>query len=701
MSAPALSQLQALHGRTGTETKFTCKCPAHDDRMNSLSVTVADDGKVLVHCHAGCETRDVVTALGCTMADLCIPKATPAPQRLVCSYTYHNADGVPVGRVNRYHPKTFKQCRYEDGRFVFGLNGGVLPLYNLPAVRKAKAEGCPLYMVEGEKDVDALTALGVTATTIAGGAAQALHDSHVEALMGCDLIVLPDNDPAGIKAARARADAVWGSTYLMLPGLPPKGDVSDWIAQGGTLEALEALVAHARENPEEPEPVEQAQPVRPDVDPLGELANAYRFKNAVDGKIINDPTRGWMADKDGYWQPGERDAIKAATRIGAIIRKEGHASTDDPDVIRAYYSAARRAESARGVKATLELARALPGVDGTGIEWDKDDWLVNFKNCTLDTRTLTPMPHERSDYITRQIPHDYHPEKKCPILLAHLHKVFAGNQELINYLQFEAGRAATGSTKHQTFVIAHGKAGTAKTTTLEALMFPLGDYAGGVSHDVVLHQHSQSHACTLAALAGLRLGLVSELPEGARWNEAMIKRLVTGDTITARFIGCNPFNFKSRMKLWVNCNDRPEFRDAGGGMARRIRCIPFEVDMTGEGRDLDIEEKLRAEAAGILTWIMQGAYISFQGSPEVPEVVRISSRDYVRQNDMLANFLDECCEVDPRDRAEVGATFDAFHTWGGDLSKRRLGKLLLSRFDQYSDGKVRFWTGFKLKCLRN
>jgi len=250
MSAPALSHLQALPGHTGGETKFTCRCPAHEDTRNSLSVDVDDDGVVGVYCHAGCKTEDVLAMNGLKMGDLFPPKVPKQPKRIVCDYVYLGADGIPVGRVVRYQPKDFRQERYESGRFIPKLNGITLPVYRYPEVLKAKAEGCPVYFCEGEKDVDALTALGVTATTIAGGAAQALHDSHVEALMGCDLIVLPDNDPAGIKAARARADAVWGSTYLMLPGLPPKGDVSDWIAQGGTLEALQALVERARENPE-------------------------------------------------------------------------------------------------------------------------------------------------------------------------------------------------------------------------------------------------------------------------------------------------------------------------------------------------------------------------------------------------------------------------------------------------------------------
>jgi len=445
--------------------------------------------------------------------------------------------------------------------------------------------------------------------------------------------------------------------------------------------------------PIDPEPSD-----RPDVDTFSELATAWRFVAAVGGRVKNCPARGWLKYQDGYWQPGEREAIKIAGELGAIIRAEGYAATDDVDRIRSYYSAARRAESARGVEATLKLAKALPGVDASGIEWDSDDWLLNCANGTVDVRTLTLRSHAPEDYLTRRIPFDYDPAATCPIWLNHLGKVFADDPLMIRYVQFQFGYSATASMRHQTFVICHGEAGRGKSTTIEAGMYALGDYADAVSHDVVLDQHHAAHACTLAALCGLRFGLVSELPDGARWNEAQVKRLATGDTLSARLIGQNPFSFKSKMKLWVNCNERPEFRDTGGGMARRIRCIPFEVDLTGADRDRDIEEKLRGEAPGILRWILEGARIAFEGEPDIPEAVRISSREYVRQNDVLANFLDECCTVAVNNRAEVGATHDAFKAWGGDdLGKRKLGMLLMGKFEQDNDGKKRYWVGFSLR----
>lgn len=701
----AIETLRTLPGVKGQSNQFTAKCPAHDDRENSLSVELSDGGKVLVYCHAGCETRDVLAALDLKMADLQPPREAKAKPQIDRTYDYTDADGKLLYQVVRYVPKDFRQRRPDatkPGGWIWKLDGVERVLYHLPAVLKAKAEGRKIYLVEGEKDADAVAALGLVATTYAGGV-KGWRREMADVLDGADVVILPDNDAPGHEAARQRAADIQGARILLLPDLPPKGDVSNWIASGGTRDELERLAAEA--TPDAPAAAVDTSAAAVDVaeadgpDPLSELANAYRFKVATGGNLINCPARGWLVYRGGHWQPGEREAEKACARLGAVIRDEGHETTDDPDRIKQYYSAARKAESARGVANTLQLAKSLPGVDATGIEFDRDEWLVNVANGTVDTRTLTLMPHERSDYLTRCIPIAYDPAARCDEWLRHLKKVFNYNTTMIVYVQFLFGYSITASMRHQLFVICHGDAGVGKTTTIEAAMHAMGPYADAVSHDVVLDTKHPGHACTLAALYGLRFGLVSELPEGARWNEATVKRLATGDTLAARLIGQNPFSFKSTMKLWVNCNVRPEFRDPGGGMARRIRCIPFEVDLTGEGRDLDIEDKLKAEAPGILRWIIEGARMAYDSEPPIPEAVRVSSEQYVKENDLLGNFLAECCEMAPSAQAEKSATYEAFKEWnGGYLSKRKLGLLLATKFDEYrAGGGTRYWIGFRLK----
>lgn len=709
-TANTLARIRAsLQGAKGHESAFEGKCPCHDDQAASLSVSRSEDGKILIHCHAGCGTRDVVKALGLEWADL-FPangkdKVTgngTSGKRFDCAYDYRDADGKLVFQVVRFKPKSFAQRRPDPskpGGWVWDLNGVERPLYRLAEVLEAKARGRGIFLCEGEKDADNVRALGLAATTNAGGAAKwTKHDAN--ALQGANVIVLADNDAPGINGAWKKADTIPGAVVLLLPDLPPKGDVSDWISKGGTRNELERLARETRKKPPE-RPVEpSSEPRSPDEmpDPLSELANAHRFAEKYGGSFRHDPALGWLWFNGKRWASGEKTARRYAAKVGEVIRREALAIVD-PDAARPYFIHAKRAESARGVEATLKLACCLNAIDATGIDWDADPWLLNCPNGTIDLRTGQIRAHRPADYITKLCPTPYRPESKSVAWIEHLGLVFINDSAMLEYFQFLAGYALTGSMNHQLFVVVHGLAGCGKSTTLEAIARVIGeDYGCAISHDVVLYQRHQGHACTMAALRGVRFGLVSELPSTARWNEATVKRLATGNSISARFIGQNPFTFQSTVKMFVDCNDRPDFNDPNGGIARRVRCIPFDVQLSGTDQcDRQIDRKLEAEAEGILAWMVQGAVVAFRGEPDIPERVRISSADYARQNDDIARFVDECCDLGETLQSEKGATFKAYREWGGTLSPKKLGSLLGAKFDEYRSNKKRYWIGFSLK----
>ena len=247
-------------------------CPAHEDAHPSLSIADGEQGVVL-HCHAGCEPAAIVAALGVTLKELFTAPlsanghtlapgedwmATPAPalhdtRRVVACYEYTDVLGTVVLEVLRYEPKDFRQRQPDPahpGQYLWHTQGINKPLYHLPYVAQAIAQHQPVYLVEGEKDADALHALGCVATTNAGGA-NAWEPHYVSLLAGAQLILLPDNDRAGRKHAATIASSLLGFVaslrVLFLPGLLEKGDVSDWLAQGGTVAQLAALVEQTPE----------------------------------------------------------------------------------------------------------------------------------------------------------------------------------------------------------------------------------------------------------------------------------------------------------------------------------------------------------------------------------------------------------------------------------------------------------------------
>jgi RecA-family ATPase len=238
-------EMAAALGRpTRAGRAWLCLCPAHDDHDPSLSITERD-GKLLFVCRAGCDQNSVIEAL--KLRGLWSPEVS-ARKEIVATYNYRDEHGALRYQVVRYAPKDFRQRRPNgspDG-FIWNMHG-VEPLpYRLPELLSDTE--ARVFVCEGEKDCDRLAELGFVTTCNHGGAGK-WRTEISPWLKGRDVVLLPDNDDAGRKHMRDVARKLTGIAKtvhtLELPGLPDKGDVSDWIASGGTATALDALVADA------------------------------------------------------------------------------------------------------------------------------------------------------------------------------------------------------------------------------------------------------------------------------------------------------------------------------------------------------------------------------------------------------------------------------------------------------------------------
>ena len=232
------SEVAALTDRPQKTSKgWQCRCPAHQDRVRSLTIWDDDEGKTALHCFAGCEWSDVINALGIDWQDTRPDKdKVHGTSSIVKEYHYKNEDGSIRYAKVRYEPKGFT------------IPGGCGPLgptiYRLPEVVAAKADRTIFY-AEGEKDVETLEALGLVATT-AGGANNWKSEFAAHFAGAIRVIILPDNDEPGMKLAQRVLEDVSkvakDASILEFPGMPYKGDVSDWVASGGTRMELERLV---------------------------------------------------------------------------------------------------------------------------------------------------------------------------------------------------------------------------------------------------------------------------------------------------------------------------------------------------------------------------------------------------------------------------------------------------------------------------
>ncbi|MBL8989423.1 MAG: AAA family ATPase [Gemmatimonadetes bacterium] len=228
---------------------YSARCPAHDDRTASLSVRTAE-GRTLLHCHAGCRPEAIVAALGMAMADLFDDPPSVADRMEPRTYNYRDASGEVRYRVCRGAGKRFWQ-QLPDGRDGW-RNGGPADsgrvLYRLRELLRAIEAGEPVVIVEGEKDADNVAALGMAATCNVGGAGKWLP-RYADWFRGATVFVLADNDAPGIEHAGTVADSLVGVAadvrQILLPGLPLKGDVSDWLEAGGDKEELARLCKDA------------------------------------------------------------------------------------------------------------------------------------------------------------------------------------------------------------------------------------------------------------------------------------------------------------------------------------------------------------------------------------------------------------------------------------------------------------------------
>lgn len=227
--------LDHFDGVRRSGTGWVARCPAHEDRHQSLSITEAED-RILLRCHAGCRTENVVREAGIKWSDLFVK------DEIVATYDYTDQDGNLLYQSVRYEPKSFRQRRPDgNGGWIWNMQGVDRTLYRLPQVIQAVRDGQPVWIVEGEKDADAIVEAGGTATCNVGGAGK--WSPHLSSLLaGADVVIVADNDDPGREHARKVSDGLReiARTVNVVQSNIGK-DAADHLEAGFTLEEFVPL----------------------------------------------------------------------------------------------------------------------------------------------------------------------------------------------------------------------------------------------------------------------------------------------------------------------------------------------------------------------------------------------------------------------------------------------------------------------------
>ena len=419
---------------------------------------------------------------------------------------------------------------------------------------------------------------------------------------------------------------------------------------------------------------------------LTDTGNAARFATRYMDKLrYCAELGGWMFYDGERWVPDKSGRALYYTKLVAWSYY-GELTVEENDVRRKLLrDHARSSETATRRKAMLDLARAELGMSIEAKEFDTNPWALNCLNGTLDLRTGELSPHRDQDFITKLAPVDYDPEAKAPLWHAHLER-FLPDPDVRREVKRNLGVAVVGETLDEILPIWYGTGGNGKTTSSQVLQRVLGDYAQSAAPNLLVQSKYEAHPAEVADLRGSRLAFSVEIGDTRRLDEAKVKRLTGGDVIKAHFMRENWFSFKQTFTIVMLVNHLPIITGADEAIWRRVRLIPWVVQMPESERlpQAEIVAALAAEGPGILRWIVEGLADWQQDHHWVAETVSVATANYRQDQDRLAGFLVDRCELGPHYSTAVGEFYTAYSAWcteAGEesLSKRRVTDLLAQR----------------------
>jgi len=572
----------------------------------------------------------------------------------------------------RYRPKAFEVWHPNGSGWLRGLGGAELVPYRLPQLTAADA-GATVFIGEGEKVADRLASAGLIATTSPFGAGKWPAAWGERYLRDRRVVVLPDADEVGAKHARAVADSVSGHAasvrIVELPELLEHGDVVDWLDAGHAVAELLALAAQA---PEYRRPA-----VTRTEHGCTDLANSERLveRHAADLRYV-DATRQWHVWDGRRWRTDDTGEIERRAKDTArAIYREAEAATSAARR-KELASHAVRSEAASKIAAMITLAQSDARVALRADDLDAEPWLLNVSNGTIDLRSGALRPHRREDLVTKLAPVAYDAEARLELFDAFLFQTFGGDAELIRYVQKAAGYGLCGDTREEVIFIAHGPTGGGKTTLAEALRAALGDYAATADPETFLVSHRDGGAprADIARLHGRRLVVGVEVDQGRHMAEGLVKQLTGGDTVVARHLYRDHFEFRPQFKLWIFANDAPRVRDDDDAVWRRLRLVPFTHPVPREQRDPQLKLTLRDPKVGgpaVLAWAVAGCLLWQREGLGMPPVIDVATRGYREAQDPVADFVAECCVVEAGAWATVEELYAAYAAWAKAAGERR------------------------------
>ncbi len=421
---------------------------------------------------------------------------------------------------------------------------------------------------------------------------------------------------------------------------------------------------------------------KPETRPLTDYGNAERLvsQHGQDLRYCH-PWKKWLIWDGARWYVDDTaEVTRRAKDTARSIYKEA-AAILDPALRTSTARWAVSSESETRIEAMLALAASEPGIPILPETMDKDPWLLNCLNGTLDLRKGTLREHRREDLITKTTGVVYDYTAKAPLWEASLGAICQEDETLIQFLKRAAGYSLTGSTRERVLFIPHGGGHNGKSTFVETVALVIGDYASK-THTRILYEAKGDGGSRAkndeAHLKGLRFVFASEGDQDKRLAEGEVKRLTGGDTLRGNFLYAEPFDFTPEFKLWFSTNHKPQIRGTDKAIWGRIRLIPFNAHFEGLKDDKNLKEKLAGELPGILNWLVVGCMEWQLWGLGESLAVQKATAAYRAEEDVLATFFTEVCIVTPTATVLRSMLYKAYLAWCESAGEKHVSAQLLN-----------------------
>ncbi|WP_368370513.1 phage/plasmid primase, P4 family [Ruminococcus sp. RTP21484sp1_RTP31023st1_H8_RTP31023_210422] len=626
--------------------------------------------------------------------------------------------------------------RFNGDRFILGLQGkkakDIPAIYgsSIRKIQEAIEHQKTIFYVEGEKDTNTLMRKGYTVFTCGGSGDW--KKSVSEIVRQANVIILADNDEPGEQLAyqvMQDLQLISNSVSIIKP-MPnvDKADITDYFEEGHSVEEFEDLIKNddgrdtvsilrkygETKKSEKEKKTRTGEKSKKDClvlkrgseDILKQLItlnaaecfqmndrgsadlfatifkNISRYNPTKKDWMYYDKTR-WTADTEGM-----RAKRNAKTLADVLVRYSVTASLPD-DKRQSYIKYAAGMMNYRNRNVMITDAKDLNFFEN--IELDKDDFFLNCKNCVLDLSGDQPkaLEHNADLLLSKICNASYNPVATCTLWEKTVNEIMQGDSSKIEYLQKMSGRFLTGDTSEEEFYIFFGATTrNGKSTITELLLYLLGDYATTISPEslaIKANKDSRTASPDIAKLAGTRLVVASEPPRRMLFDSSLVKTLTGRDSISARFLHENEFQFKPKFKLILNSNYLPVINDKTVFSSNRVKVIPFERHFAEKEQNKHLKEQLQQEIDGILNWCIEGLYMYRKEGLEPPEAVRTATHEYGEDSDKTGKFISECL-VRSEHNLAAKDVYEKYSQWCNDCG---LG----------IDGRTSFYEELKTKNL--